>query len=286
MSTRYVCATMTEPTQPLKSSAASTYHASDGAAYEKFLGRWTRELAPRFLDFATFSDEGPILDVGTGTGSLAFAMAARWPSRNVRAIDAAEPYIAHARAHFKGKYPHFEIGDATALLYDDGTFSGTAAQLVLNFVPNTVAAVNEMRRVTWSGGTIAAAVWDFRGGLVYQRLFWDTAAGIDPKAGEARDRLFSGALALPDGLPNLFRAAGLKKVQQGSLTIRMKYACFDDYWQPLLGGQGPVGTYVASLGGDLRRKIEDAVRRAYSSGSPDGERSLTATAWAVRGTVP
>lgn len=109
---------------------------------------------------------------------------------------------------------------------------------------------------------------------------------MDPKAGPARDRLFSSALALPDGLPNLFRVAGLKEVQQGSLTIRMKYGCFDDYWRPLLGGQGPVGTYVGSLGGDLRLKIEDAVRRAYCSGSPDGERSLTATAWAVRGTVP
>ncbi|MFY9837098.1 MAG: class I SAM-dependent methyltransferase [Xanthobacteraceae bacterium] len=277
---------MTQPTRSVKSSAASTYHASDGAAYEKFLGRWTKELAPRFLNFATFSDEGPILDVGTGTGSLAFAMAARWRSRSIVGIDIAEPYIDYARARFKNKSPQFEIGDAASLPYDDATFVGTAAQLVLNFVPNALAAVKEMQRVTRSGGTIAAAIWDFRGGLVYQRLFWDTAAGIDPKAGDARDRLFSGALALPDGLPNLFRAAGLKKVQQGSLTIRMKYACFDDYWRPLLGGQGPVGTYVASLEDNLSLKIEDAVRRAYCSGSPDGGRSLTATAWAARGTVP
>lgn len=273
-------------TQSVQSPAVSTYHASDGAAYEKFLGRWTKELAPRFLDFANFPDEGPILDIGTATGSLAFAMAARWPSRNILGIDVAEPYIACARAQSKDQCPQFEIGDAAALLYDDRTFAGTAAQLVLNFVPNAIAAVNEMRRVTQSGGIIAAAVWDFRGGLVYQRLFWDTAAGIDPRAGETRDRLFSSELALPEGLPNLFRAAGLNEVQQDSLTIRMKYASFDDYWQPLLGGQGPVGTYVASLGDSLRLNIEDAVRKAYCSGSPDGERSLTATAWAVRGTAP
>ena len=285
MSTHYVCV-MVQRTQSLKSSAASAYHASDGAAYEKFLGRWTKELCPQFLDFAAFSDEGLILDVGTGTGSLAFAIAARWPGRNVRGIDLAEPYIAHARARSKDKCPQFEIGDAAALPYDDGAFAGAAAQLVLNFVPNALAAVNEMRRVTCSGGIIAAAVWAFRGGLVYQRLFWDTAAGIDSRAGDARDRLFSSELALSDGLPNLFRTAGLKEVQQGSITIRMKYKCFADYWQPLLGGQGPVGTYIVSLGGDLRHKIENAVRKAYCSGSPDGERSLTATAWAVRGTVP
>jgi hypothetical protein len=59
-----------------------------------------------------------------------------------------------------------------------------------------------------------------------------------------------------------------------------------ELWQPLLGGQGPVGTYVTSLDEDLRRRIAEAVKRAYCSGAPDAERSLTATAWAVRGRVP
>ena len=265
----------------------STYHASDGAAYEIFLGRWTKELAARFLDFAAFPADGrPLLDVGTGTGSLAFAMAKRWRMRQVVGIDIAAPYITHARAQTKSSSPAFEIGDAAAIRKADGLYSGAAAQLVLNFVPNAPAAVREMKRVTRSGGTVAAAVWDFRGGLVYQRMFWDTAAGIDAKAADARDKLFSGALALPDGLPALFRDAGLACVERDSLTIRMNYANFDDYWKPLLGGQGPVGTYVAALDKTLRGRIEDAVRRSYCSGAPDGERSLTATAWAVRGTVP
>jgi len=265
-------------------SAELTYHASDGAAYELFLGRWTKMLAPCLLDFADFPTDGALLDVGTGTGSLAGAMVARWPSRRVVGVDIAEPYIEYARAHVKG--PAFETGDAGSLRFPDGAFAGTAAQLVLNFVPNAQAAVHEMRRVTRRGGTLVAAVWDFRGGLVYQRMFWDTAAGLDPQAGAVRDRLFSGALALPDGLPQLFRAAGLADVRRASITVRMDYAEFDDFWQPMLGGQGPVGTYVASLAGDMRQRIEQAVRLAYCSGAPDGERSLTATAWAVRATAP
>src|SRR5262249_23118905 len=108
---------------------------------------------------------------------------------------------------------------------------------------------------------------------------------IDTRAADARDRLFSGPLALPDGLPMLFEAAGLADVQRGSITIRMDFANFADYWQPLLGGQGPFGSYVATLPPDLCREIEAAVRRAYCSGAPDGERSMTATAWATRGTV-
>jgi SAM-dependent methyltransferase len=266
--------------------ANSTYFANDGAAYELFLGRWTKRLAPPLLDFAEFSATGALLDVGTGTGSLAFAMAARWPDRRILGLDTAAPHIAYARSQAHGSFPAFEMGDAASLPHDDACFAGVAAQLVLNFVPRPHLAVAEMRRVTRAGGAVVAAVWDFRGGLVYQRLFWDTAGGIDPRAGIARDRLFSTPLALPDGLPKLFDEAGLDRIQRESITIRMDYTSFEDYWMPILGGQGPVGTYVASLAADLRCRIEEAVRRAYCSGAPDGERSLTATAWVVRGIVP
>jgi SAM-dependent methyltransferase len=265
--------------------AASTYYASDGVAYERFLGRWTKRLAEPLLDFARFPAEGALLDVGTGTGSVARAMAARWPSRRIVGVDAAESYIGYARAQAIGASPVFQIGDAAALHFDDGAFVGVTAQLVLNFVPDAKLAISEMKRATQHGGIVVAAVWDFRGGLVYQRLFWDTAAGIDPEAANVRDRLFSGTLALPDGLMKFFADAGLADLQRCSLTIRMDYTNFGDYWEPLLGGQGPMGSYVAALDVDKRRNIENAVRRAYCSGSPDGERSMTATAWAVRGIV-
>jgi len=65
----------------------------------------------------------------------------------------------------------------------------------------------------------------------------------------------------------------------------MDYASFDDYWQPLLGGQGPVGAYATSLPADRQTLVRERVRLAYLAGSPDGPRSMTATAWAVRGRV-
>jgi len=270
----------------LVSEASSTYHASDGAAYEVWLGRWASQLAKLFLDFIEFPDSGDLLDVGCGTGALTLTMAERWPSRRITGVDIAAPFISYARSRRSGEQPIFELGDACGLSYANGEFAGAATQLVLIFIPRPQAAVHEMRRVTRSGGTIAAALWDFRGGLVFQRMLWDTAAQIDPEARATRDRLFSAPLTLPGGLPKLFRDAGLTKVELQSLTIRMDFANFGDYWQPFLGGQGPVGTYFVKLKPDLKARIRDAVYDTYCSGAADGPRSLTATAWAVRATVP
>src|SRR5258708_1851475 len=139
---------------------SSAYHASDGAAYELFLGRWTRRLAEELLDFAAFAPPGDLLEIGCGTGSLARAMARRWPGRRVVGLDVAEPYIAFARAETTGSFPVFDIGDVCRLPYRDAEFDGVAAQLVLNFVSDPQGAIGEMRRVTRPGGCLTAAVWD------------------------------------------------------------------------------------------------------------------------------
>ena len=188
-----------------------------------------------------------MLDVGCGTGSVAFELRRRYPDRSVWAVDVSAAYLAFARGREGGASIRFEQADAPDLPFDAGRFSASIAQLALNFMPDPRRAAQEMRRVTRSGGVVAAAVWDFRGGLVFQRLFWDTAAAIDPQAAVARDRLFSHPLAQPEGLARLWQEIGLRDIDSGSLTIRMDYASFDDYWEPLLGGQGPFGAYVAGL---------------------------------------
>jgi ubiquinone/menaquinone biosynthesis C-methylase UbiE len=268
------------------SQASSVFHASDGAAYEVWLGRWAARLAKEFLDFVEFPETGELLDVGCGTGALTFAMAERWPERGVTGVDLAAPFIAHAQSRRPGDRPAFEVGDACALKYPDERFAGVTAHLVFLFIPQPKIALHEMRRVTRSGGTVAAVVWDSRGGLVFQRMLWDTAVAIDPNARVIRDSLFANPVAVPDGLAGFFREAGLKEVEEQSLTIRMDYTNFEDYWQPFLGGQGPVGAYFTALAPALKARIKEAVRDAYCSGSPDGPRSLTASAWAVQGKAP
>ena len=116
--------------------APSGYHASDGAAYERFLGRWTERLAMELADFADLPDDGPVLDVGCGTGALAAEIARRQPGRHVTGADPSERYLEFAREHRVAPNLGFRRADAAALPFTDATFSGTLAQLVLNFVPD------------------------------------------------------------------------------------------------------------------------------------------------------
>ena len=143
-----------------------------------------------------------------------------------------------------------------------------------------------MRRVTRPGGVVAAAVWDSGGGMIALRMFWDTAAMLDPAAAELRGRAMSKAVCGPDGLARLFREAGLADVDERSLLVRMEHADFTDYWEPLLRGEGPMGSYVAGLGEPERARLEQHLRAAYLAGGPDGPRSFTAVAWSCRGIVP
>jgi hypothetical protein len=117
------------------------------------------------------------------------------------------------------------------------------SQLVLTFVTDPEQVAAEMVRITRPGGVVAAAAWEYCRGLVYQPMLWDTAAALDPQAGRIRDRLFSNPLSTPDGLKELWQTAGLTTIEAGSLTIRMNYANFADYGEPLLGRQGPVGDF-------------------------------------------
>lgn len=261
----------------------TTFVATDADLYERSMGRWSRRLAGPFLDAALPHGAASLLDVGCGTGSLALTAAAHFPGARVVGVDVASTFLAQARTHASRPEVTFIEGDAHALPFPDASFDAVLSLLALNFLADPVQAAREMRRVTEPGGTMAAAVWDFRGGLGFLRVFADVAATLDPAADALRARLFAGPLTAPGDLAALWRDLGLSAVESGELAIRMEFRNFDDYWSPWLGGQGVVGAYAASLPADRRDRLLHHLRAAYLAGGEDGLRSFTATAWAVRG---
>jgi SAM-dependent methyltransferase len=192
----------------------------------------------------------------------------------------------YARARNTDPRLAFQTGDACALPFATGEFDHALSMLVLQFIPRAETAIAEMRRVTRPGGTVAAATWDTRGGLVYYRLFFDTAALIDPQASIRRARVCTRPMTRPGELARAWQAAGLTHVVDGTLTIRMDFASFSDFWTPCEGKDGPLADYVGTLDMATKARLRDAVQFAYLDGDADGPRSYAATAWAVKGKVP
>ena len=181
-------------------TASSTFSATDGHGYELQMGRWSRRLAGPFLDFVGVEDGESVLDLGCGTGCLAQALTQRCHVKQVRGIDFSAAYIDYATRHNHDSRVTFDVGDACALAIPDHSFGRVLALLMLHFVPKVDQAIAEMRRVARPGAVVGAAVWDARGGFVANRIFFDTAAALDPRANERRARNYTRPMTRPGEL--------------------------------------------------------------------------------------
>ena len=265
---------------------ASNFIAKGADGYEAFMGRWSKRLAPVFLDFTGIKDGERVLDVGCGTGSLTFSITECAAIASIEAIDFEEQFVEALRQQNKDSRISARQGDACALTFANRQFDRALSLLVLHFVSNPAKAISEMRRVVRPGGVVAATVWDTFGGMPSQRMFWDTFCAIEPAAIERRSLAQQRPMTRPGELATAFAAAGLEQVTEASLTIRMDFRNFDDYWQPLIHGQGTLAAFLSTLPTTITDRVQTGVRDAYLCGRPDGARSFPTTAVAVKAIVP
>jgi SAM-dependent methyltransferase len=254
----------------------------DADRYEQLMGRWSRRLAPSLIKLGGLSDGDRVLDMGCGTGSLIFALPDFANVASATGVDLTESYVAAARGRNTDPRFTFDVGDARALPYSDSSFDRAFSLLVLQFIPESRKAVEEMRRVVRPGGTISAAVWDGYGGQPNARIIWDIAGVLDPTLERPLFRPLNG----PGEMEKLWLDLGLRDVEQASLLIHMELQSFEDYWVPIASGEGPQGQYVVGLPDENRDILREHLRRAYVANRPDGPRSMAAVAWACRGKLP
>jgi SAM-dependent methyltransferase len=256
----------------------------DAEAYDRFMGRWSRLLAPLLVEFADFADEGRVLDVGSGTGSLAFSIADLKPHCQVLGIDPSGQYVAYASSRHPGRSRlAFEVGDAQQLRFAAATFQSSLSLLVFNFIPDPGKALGEVVRVTKPGGRVAAAVWDYGAGMRMLRVFWDAAVSVDPQAAQHDEKDMP--LCRAGELSGLWTKAGLAGVSEKPLDTTMRFASFADYWDPFLLGQGPAGAYVRRLDRAQLNVLRGAVKSRLGISSEQASFELPVRARAVRGSA-
>jgi len=272
------------------SSGETTRHDAwqAGDSYEAYMGRWSRRVAPLFLDWLGAPAGGAWLELGCGSGALTAAIVERAAPAGLLALDPSEGFVATARKQVADPRAAFRVGDAQRLDLPDGSCDVVVSGLVLNFIPDRVKALAEMRRVARPGAVIGFYVWDYPasdsgGGMQMMRTFWTAAAALDPAAAElTEDKRFP--FCTPPGLAALAREAGLGPVETAALEIATRFRDFDDYWRPFTLGTGPAPGYAASLAPEareaLRRRLAETLPRARDNAIP-----LTARAWAMKAIV-
>ncbi len=244
-------------------------------SYDRFMGRYSRLLSPQLADVAGVRAGQRVLDVGCGPGALTAELVRRVGASAVEAVDPSEPFVAAARARNPGV--DVRLASADDLPYPDESFDATLAQLVVHFMPDPVAGLTEMARVTRPGGVVAACVWDHAGGAGPLGTFWRAAHELDPNV---RDE---GELpgAREGHLAQLFASAGLRDVEATSITASLEHPTFDEWWEPFTAGVGPAGVYAAGLDPDRR----EALRERCRSLLPEAPFVIDARAWTARGVV-
>jgi SAM-dependent methyltransferase len=241
--------------------------------YDRFMGRYSGPLAPRFADFAGVAAGQRALDVGCGPGSLTGELVRRLGADSVCAVDPSESFVAAVA----DRYPDVRVQRASAeqLPFDAGGFDAALAQLVVHFMADPVRGLQEMLRVTKAGGVVAACVWDHAGGQGPLGVFWEAARELDA-AVEDESEL---AGAREGHLGELLRAAGASEVRETALSVDVAHASFEDWWDPFLRGVGTAGKYVTKLDATGQARLRDLCRERL----PRAPFVVSARAWAVRG---
>lgn len=256
---------------------------SNGNAYERYMGRWSRPVGQSFIAWLDMPIGCSWLDVGCGTGALTETILAEADASRVVGIDPSAAFIEYARDRNTHARASFEVGDAQRLPPRLGDFDVVVSGLVLNFIPEKTAALQQMVAAACSGGTVAAYVWDYADGMQLMRRFWDAAVVLDPDS-RRFDEGSKESICNPHALTALF-SEGLVDVEVTALVVPTVFRDFEDYWTPFLGGVGSAPAYVSSLDEEPRERLREALKKSLVTAA-DGSIELTARAWAVKGTRP
>jgi SAM-dependent methyltransferase len=257
---------------------------TSGSHYDQWMGRWSRLLAQDFLQWLDLAAGLRWLDVCCGSGVITEAIVERNAPARIVGIDASPQQINFACQN--RAYPNviFQTGDAMALPFPDATFDAVVCGLGLNYIPNPVEALKEFCRVSPPDGTIAVYLWDYAQGARFLREFWDAAIAVDHEA-DSFDQARRFPMCTPEGLQSLFEQAELKHTALHALEIATRFTSFEDYWEPLLTGQGSAPNYLATRDQKIQTAIRERLRATLPADS-HGVIDLPARAWAVRALHP
>ena len=253
---------------------------TDGEAYERLMGRWSREVGIQFLDWLDLPKGLRCVDVGCGNGAFTEVLAARVAPSELAGVDPSKEQIAFAKIREGTRLAQFRVGDAQALPYPDRSFDVAIMALVISFVPDPAKAVAEMVRVVRPSGWVATYMWDVAANRAPHSPCYATMSALGfPVASRP-----SNASEL-NIMRSLWEQTGMKSVETRTFEIPVAYSDFDDFWDSNTALAGPVGKAIEKLSPADRERVRSHLREHLPQDG-SGRISYQARANAVKGIVP
>jgi ubiquinone/menaquinone biosynthesis C-methylase UbiE len=253
---------------------------TDGEAYERLMGRWSRLVGTAFLDWLDIPKGLRWLDVGCGNGAFTEELIARCAPDAVMAIDPSEDQLAYARTRTRTEMVDFRVGEAQKLTFDDDSFDVAIMALVISFLPDPHRAAAEMTRVVRPGGWVATYMWDVPGGGTPVDAIYVTMESM----GMTSVRPPNPAISRREAMQELWAKAGLASIETRVLRIPITYSSFDDFWDSNAVPLGPQGKLIDGMSQTAREQLRELVCERLPISS-DGRIAYQAFANAVKGRV-
>jgi len=253
----------------------------DAPAYERFMGNWSRAAGAAFLDWLAPPRAVRWLEIGCGTGAFTELVHQRCAPSTMVAVDPAIAQIEYCSRLPKAEHVKFRIADATALPFSDADFDVVAHALVLNFIPDTKRALDEMRRVGRPGGLVAGYVWDFGAERAPNSCIAfglrEIGCLVPPMPGMDKSSLNS--------LCSFFEWAGFREISAISFDVTVTFRNFDEFWRLQTPSFSPLAVIINALSRTDHMKLADLVRAQLVHDRCGGICSV-ARANAIKASVP
>jgi len=252
----------------------------DGAAYERYMGQWSRIAGDTFLGWLKPRPGLRWLDVGCGNGAFTERLAELCAPASIHGIDPSAEQLEFARMRPALRSCVFEKAGAMALPYPDDAFDAAVMPLVIFFVPDQAKGVAEMARVVGSGGIVSAYAWDMLGGGFPYALLQEELKAI----GHEAPRTPRPEASRLEALRVLWSEAGLESIDTRAYAVTRTFSGFEDYWATVLGGPSVRPKLAVMTSSEIETLRERLRRRlAPSSSRPI---TLSASCNAIHGKVP
>lgn len=239
--------------------------------WDEHMMRFLKPVGDEIISLLHLKDNFIVLDVATGTGEPGLTIASLLKNGSVVGTDLSENMLAVAMEKAKSReLKNFETlcCEVSELPFSNETFDAISCRMSFMLFPDIQIALDEMLRVLKPGGRLAISFWNSP-----EENFWISNSMeimirmLELKPAPGAPGPFR--CAQKGMVAQLFSQAGLKNIEEKTVTGKMSFSDQEEYWKFITEAASPVA--FAKADENLKQQIKSEVLSGLMKKFPDGK---------------